>query len=358
MLFLKSENVLTKRTIKMKCIEWISGKVKLIDQTKLPTSLEYLEIDNYKDMCTAIKELQIRGAPAIGIAAAFGIVLGIQKIEAEVFVINDYVNNVINDLRATRPTAKNLFWALDKMHEELKILENKPLEDVKAEILKKALVIYKEDEEISERIGEHGAELLKEECTVLTHCNTGFLVTAGIGTALGVVYTAAKKGKKVKVYADETRPLLQGARLTAWELMTNNIDVTLICDNAAAYVMKKGLVDCVIVGADRITLNGDTANKIGTYNVAVLAEKHSIPFYVAAPYSTFDFSIKDGDSIPIEERNQEEIVNGFGKRTAPKDVRVFNPAFDVTPNSLISAFITEVGVFYPPYGDWKNLKNT
>ena len=342
----------------MKCIEWVNGKAKLIDQTKLPESLEYLELDNYRDMCTAIKKLRIRGAPAIGIAAAFGVVLGIQEMKEEKFIINEYVNTVLNDLRSTRPTAKNLFWALDRMQSKLSTLQGKPLQKVKDEILTEALSIYKEDEEISRKIGENGSELLKEKCTVLTHCNTGFLVTAGTGTALGVVYTAVDKGKNVKVYADETRPLLQGARLTTWELMAKGVDVTLICDNMAAYVMKKGLIDCIIVGADRIALNGDTANKIGTYSLAVLAEKHSVPFYVAAPNTTFDFSIPDGNSITIEERNAEEIVCGFGRRTAPEDIKVFNPAFDVTPNSLISAIITEAGVFYPPYGKWANLKKT
>ena len=342
----------------MKCIEWINGKAKLIDQTKLPESLEYLELDNYLDMCTAIKKLQVRGAPAIGIAAAFGVVLGIQEIKRENFIIDEYVKTVLSDLRSTRPTAKNLFWALDRMQDKLNTLQGETVEKVKKEILDEALLIYNEDEEISRKIGENGSELLKEECTVLTHCNTGFLVTAGIGTALGVVYAAVDKGKKIKVYADETRPLLQGARLTAWELKTKGVDVTLICDNMAAYVMKKGLIDCIIVGADRIALNGDTANKIGTYSLAVLAEKHSVPFYVAAPNTTFDFSILDGVSITIEERNAEEIVCGFGKRTAPNDINVFNPAFDVTPNSLISAVITEAGVFYPPYGEWTNLKKT
>jgi len=342
--------------MKLKSIEWVDGKVRLIDQTKLPERLVYLEISDYLELCDAIKRLKVRGAPAIGIAGAFGVVLGLNKMNDKIFNINNYINKVIDDLRSTRPTAKNLFWALDRMYKKICSLSGESMGKVKKESLKEALDIYMEDEEISRKIGENGVELLKDECSILTHCNTGFLVTAGIGTALGIVYTAVEKGKKVKVYADETRPLLQGARLTAWELKMKGIDVTLICDNTAAFLMKKGMVDCVIVGADRIASNGDTANKVGTYNLAVLAEKHNIPFYVAAPHSTFDFSLKNGDEIPIEERNPEEVYMGFGKRTAPDNIDVFNPAFDVTPNNLITAFVTEEKIFYPPYGNWGSLK--
>jgi len=342
--------------MKLKSIEWVDGKVRLIDQTKLPEKLVYLEISDHLELCEAIKKLKVRGAPAIGIAGAFGVVLGLNKMNDKIFNINNYINKVIDDLRSTRPTAKNLFWALDRMYKKICSLSGESMGKVKKESLKEALDIYMEDEEISRKIGENGVELLKDECSILTHCNTGFLVTAGIGTALGIVYTAVEKGKKVKVYADETRPLLQGARLTAWELKMKGIDVTLICDNTAAFLMKKGMVDCVIVGADRIASNGDTANKVGTYNLAVLAEKHNIPFYVAAPHSTFDFSLKNGDEIPIEERNPEEVYMGFGKRTAPDNINVFNPAFDVTPNNLITAFVTEEKIFYPPYGNWGSLK--
>ena len=342
----------------MKSIEWINGKVRLIDQTRLPENLIYLDIDNHYELCEAIKELKVRGAPAIGIAGAFGVVLGLQKMDGEKFVINSYINGVIDNLRSTRPTARNLFWALDRMYNKLCSFSGESLEKVKKEILEEALNIFEEDEEISRKIGENGVKLLKNECSVLTHCNTGFLVTAGIGTALGIIYTAVEKGKKVKVYADETRPLLQGARLTVWELKAKGIDVTLLCDNSAAFLIKKGLVDCIIVGADRIASNGDTANKIGTYNLAVLAEKHNIPFYIAAPYTTFDFSIENGDEIPIEERDPKEVYEGFGKRTAPENTNVFNPAFDVTPNNLISAFVTEKGIYYPPYGEWKDLKKS
>jgi len=342
--------------MKLKSIEWVDGKVRLIDQTKLPEKLVYLEISDHLELCEAIKELRVRGAPAIGIAGAFGVVLGLNEMNDKIFNINKYINKVIDDLRSTRPTAKNLFWALDRMYEKICSLSGESMVKVKKESLKEALDIYMEDEEISRKIGENGVELLKDECSILTHCNTGFLVTAGIGTALGIIYTAVEKGKKVKVYVDETRPLLQGARLTAWELKMKGIDITLICDNTAAFLMKKGMVDCVIVGADRIASNGDTANKVGTYNLAVLAEKHNIPFYVAAPHSTFDFSLKNGDKIPIEERNPEEVYMGFGKRTAPDNIDIFNPAFDVTPNNLITAFITEEKIFYPPYGNWGGLK--
>ena len=343
--------------MKLKSIEWVDGKVRLIDQTKLPERLVYLEISDHLELCEAIKKLKVRGAPAIGIAGAFGVVLGLNKMNDKIFNINNYIDKVIDDLRSTRPTAKNLFWALDRMYKKICSLSGESMGKVKKESLKEALDIYMEDEEISRKIGENGVELLKDECSILTHCNTGFLVTAGIGTALGIVYTAVEKGKKVKVYADETRPLLQGARLTAWELKMKGIDVTLICDNTAAFLMKKGMVDCVIVGADRIASNGDTANKVGTYNLAVLAEKHNLHFYVAAPHSTFDFSLKNGDEIPIEERNPEEVYMGFGKRRAPDNINVFNPAFDVTPNNLITAFVTEEKIFYPPYGNWGSLKN-
>ncbi len=342
----------------MKSIEWINGKVRIIDQTRLPENLVFLEIDDYIELCDAIKRLRVRGAPAIGIAGAFGVVLGIKKMNEEKFKINDYVSEVIKNIRSIRPTAKNLFWALDRMYNKLSAFSGESMEKVKEEILKEALDIYREDEEISRKISENGSEMIKDECSILTHCNTGFLVTAGIGTALGIVYKAVEKGKKVKVYADETRPLLQGARLTAWELKSKGIDVTLICDSSAAFLMKKGLIDCIIVGADRIASNGDTANKIGTYNLSVLADKHNIPFYIAAPHSTFDFSIETGDEIPIEERKPEEVSMGFGKRIAPEDIDIFNPAFDITPNNLITAFITEEGIYYPPYGNWKNLKKS
>lgn len=258
------------------------------------------------------------------------------------------LDRVADYLATSRPTAVNLFWALDRMREAAERNKDKPIPELKKLLLKEALDIIEEDKRICRAIGRNGARLLPDECTVLTHCNAGGLATADYGTALGVIYAAVEMGKRIKVFADETRPLLQGARLTAWELMQGGIEVTLICDNTAAYVMKQGLVDCVIVGADRIAANGDTANKIGTYNLAVLAKEHGIPFYVAAPSSTFDLTLESGDQIPIEERSPEEVTCPFGRRIAPEGVKVYNPAFDVTPARLITAIITEKGVIRQP----------
>jgi len=342
----------------LKAIEWKANKVRMIDQTKLPEKIEFIETDDYKVVEEAIKNLRIRGAPAIGIAGAFGVVLGLNKFQGnDKNELNTYIKKeVIQSLRSTRPTAKNLFWALSKMEETINNYLDLPVEEIKKKVFEEALRILSEDEEISRKIGQNGAEILKDPSTILTHCNTGFLVSGGIGTALAIVYTAIEQGKKIKVFADETRPLLQGSRLTVWELMNAGVDVTLICDNMAATVMKQGIIDYAVVGADRIARNGDTANKIGTYNVAILCEKHHIPFFVAAPYSTFDFDMAGGEEIKIEERAPDEIICGFGKNTAPHNTKVYNPAFDVTPNELISGFITEVGVFRPPFGKWEKLK--
>jgi len=345
--------------LKLKCIQWEDTKVRFIDQTKLPESLEYIVTEDYRVIAEAICSLRIRGAPAIGIAGAFGAALGVQKKEFdshESFYKN--LEKVLSDLRKTRRTARILFWALYRMHKHAESISYKSVQEIRESLKSEALAIAREDEEISAKIGENGAELLDKNCTVLTHCNTGFLVTAGRGTALGVIYTAVEQGKNVHVYVDETRPLLQGARLTAWELSKAGIKATLICDNMAAWVMKNGRIDCVLVGADRIALNGDVANKIGTYNVAILAEKHGIPFYVAAPYTSFDFSLSCGEEITIEERSPDEVRAGFGKKTAPESIPVYNPAFDVTPNALITAIITEVGVFKSPYGVWDKLKKS
>ncbi|MFQ5824158.1 MAG: S-methyl-5-thioribose-1-phosphate isomerase [bacterium] len=331
-------------------IAWVNGKVRMIDQTKLPQALVYLEIDDVKILGEAIKSLRIRGAPAIGIAGAFGMILGLQNFQgddkAEFF---NKLNQTADYLNATRPTAVNLSWAIKRMKKVAEEVQNKSLSEIKERLLKEALAIWEEDREICRRIGKHGAKLIKDGYTILTHCNTGALATADYGTALGVVFTAHEEGKKVSVFADETRPLLQGARLNVWELMNEGIDVTLICDNTAAFVMQQNKINCVIVGADRIACNGDTANKIGTYNVAVLAEKHGIPFFVAAPFSTIDFNIKKGSEIPIEERASEEVTEGFGHRTAPEGTKVYSPAFDITPHELITAFITEEGIIEPPY---------
>ncbi len=331
-------------------IEWDNNKVKLIDQTLLPNKLTYVYCKDVKSIWHAIRTLKVRGAPAIGIAGALGAVLGIQKSNASTY--KDFereLRKVTGYLASSRPTAVNLSWALDRMEQVAKENSSKDISTIKALLLKEALKIIEEDKEISRKMAEYGAKLLDNDDTVLTHCNAGGLATADYGTALGVIYKAKEMAKHIRVYADETRPLLQGSRLTAWELMKNSIDVTLICDNMAAEVMKEGKIDKVIVGADRIAANGDTANKIGTYGVALLARAHNIPFYVAAPASTFDLTLKSGDEIPIEERGRDEIIEGFGKRTAPHNVKVYNPAFDVTPAKLITAIVTEKGVLKPPY---------
>ncbi|MBM4054439.1 MAG: S-methyl-5-thioribose-1-phosphate isomerase [Planctomycetes bacterium] len=333
-------------------IEWegnIEGRVRLIDQTKLPTELKYIYCEDVKSMWHAIKTLMVRGAPAIGIAAVTGVVLGIKDIHAdnsEVFLKE--LKNVTHYLGSSRPTAVNLFWGLSRMERVARENLNRPVREIKELLLKEAINVQNEDKSICRQIGENGAKFIKDGDGVLTHCNAGGLATADYGTALAVMFKAYEHGKKFKVYADETRPLLQGARLTTWELMHAGIDVTLICDNMAAHVMKLGKIQCVIVGADRIAANGDTANKIGTYGVSILAKEHGIPFYVAAPVSTFDLNIASGDAIPIEERSSEEVTCGFGKRTAPEGIKVFNPAFDVTPAKNIKAIITEKGVIEKP----------
>ena len=331
-------------------IEWSNNKIRMIDQTKLPGELIHLEINDIEVLAEAIKSLRVRGAPAIGIAGAFGVLISVQDFvgdDKEAFFkqlleTSEYLN-------ATRPTAVNLSWAIERMKRIAEENGSKSVTEIKKILNSEAMRIYEEDRETCRRLGKYGAELLEDGFNILTHCNTGALATADYGTAIGVVFAASEAGKKLHVFADETRPLLQGARLNTWELMNEGIDVTLICDNTAAVVMQQKKVDCVIVGADRIAANGDTANKIGTYSVAVNAEKHGVPFYVAAPYSTIDFKIKHGSEIPIEERDPIEITEGFGRRTAPENTRVYSPAFDVTPNELITAIITEKGVIRPPY---------
>ncbi|CAI8021334.1 Methylthioribose-1-phosphate isomerase [Geodia barretti] len=306
----------------------------MIDQTLLPNEFKYIYCDDLPSTWEAIKSLRVRGAPAIGIAGALGAVLGIWNSAAKTY------EAFAAELKSARPTAVNLFWALDRISRTAE--ENKVL-------LAEALEIIAEDKAMCRAIGQHGMALLNENDTILTHCNAGGLATSDYGTALAVMFSAHKAGKQIQVYADETRPLLQGARLTTWELMQAGIDVTLICDNMAAQVMKEGKIQCVIVGADRIAANGDTANKIGTYNVAILAEAHGIPFYVAAPTSTLDFALETGAEIPIEQRAAEEVTKGFGKLTAPEGVKVYSPAFDVTPAALVTAIITEKGIARAPY---------
>lgn len=336
-------------------IEWKDGKIRLIDQTLLPNELKYIDCENIEEVWQAIKVLKVRGAPAIGIAGALGTVIGIWNTDAKNYEqFNDQLQKVTSYLATSRPTAVNLFWALDRMKAVASANKDKDIPTLKEILLAEAQKIIDEDKAICRAIGRYGSDLIRDGDTILTHCNAGGLATADYGTALAVMFTAHEQGKRIKVFADETRPLLQGARLTAWELMQAGIDVTLICDNMAGQVMKEGKINCVIVGADRISANGDTANKIGTYSVAVLAKEHKIPFYVAAPTSTFDMNLPNGDLIPIEQRQPEEITEGFGMRTAPKGVKAYNPAFDVTPSRLIDAIITEKGVIKAPYSE--NLK--
>jgi methylthioribose-1-phosphate isomerase len=331
------------------------GSLKMIDQTLLPTELNVIECRTVETVWEAIKMLRVRGAPAIGIAAAYGVCIGLQTLppSADMSAFRNRLNEVTDYLASSRPTAVNLFWALDRMKAKATTPAppregNEQAAGEIAEILfAEAKAIHEEDRSICRSIGRFGQELVKDGSTWLTHCNAGGLATADYGTALAVFFAATEAGKKIHVYADETRPLLQGARLTAWELMQRNIDVTLICDSMAALVMRQGKIDGVIVGADRIAANGDTANKIGTYGVAVSAKVHGVPFYVAAPVSTFDLSLADGSEIPIEERSADEICCGLGKRTAPEGCKVYNPAFDVTPAALIAGIITERGIISP-----------
>lgn len=326
-----------------------NGSLVLIDQTLLP--MEFLEIrcSTAEDVRDAIKVLRVRGAPAIGVAAAYGLVIGTQSSRGDLRADFDArVREVSARLATSRPTAVNLFWALDRM---TRTVADHPLlstRQMHERLLAEAQSIDQEDRAMCRAIGRHGAPLLTSGMSVLTHCNAGGLATAGDGTALAVIFAGAAAGLTLHVFADETRPLLQGARLTSWELQQRGIPVTVICDNMAAQVMKEGRVHAVITGADRIAANGDAANKIGTYGVAVLARHHGIPFYVAAPSSTFDFSLPDGSGIPIEQRDRYEIANGFGRTTVPDGVSVYNPAFDVTPAELVTAIITERGVIHAP----------
>ncbi|MCK4372328.1 MAG: S-methyl-5-thioribose-1-phosphate isomerase [candidate division Zixibacteria bacterium] len=327
--------------MKFNAIQRRGDKLVLLAQTKLPQETTYLELDDHHDVIAAIKRLDVRGAPAIGIAAAYGMALAVQHSGRS---DSEYIEHVARDFQWARPTAVNLFWAVDRVLNRLRQQGSMDLEGRLDILWSEAEAIHEEDRLMCERIGKFGAELINDGDGILTHCNAGALATGGIGTALGVIYTAHDEGKKLRVYADETRPLLQGARLTSWELMQEGIDVSLICDNMAGMLMKQGVIDHVIVGADRIAENGDFANKIGTYSVAVLAKYHGVPVYVAAPSSTFDNDTTTGDDIVIEERAPDEVTEGFGKRIAPKNVKVYSPAFDVTPFDLVSLFITDEGI--------------
>ncbi|MGB2987204.1 MAG: S-methyl-5-thioribose-1-phosphate isomerase [Phycisphaerae bacterium] len=334
-----------------KSIEWIGGLdgyVRMIDQTRLPTELAMIECCDSQTMWEAIKQLRIRGAPAIGIAAAMGTVLGVRDYagsDREGFLKR--LDEVCDYLATSRPTGANLFWALERMRERARSMETEDLAPLKAVLLEEAKRIRDEDAAMCRAIGRFGESLVQRGAGVLTHCNAGALATAELGTALAPLYVAHESGRSFRVYASETRPLLQGSRLTAWELQQAGIDVTVLCDSMVGALMKQGKVDIVITGADRIAANGDVANKIGTYSVAVLARAHGIPLYVAAPSSTFDSSIPDGGEIPIEERDPDEIRIGFGRPTAPPDVACYCPAFDVTPAELVESIITERGVIHP-----------
>lgn len=325
-----------------------AGRFEIIDQTLLPVREELITLESVEDVWQAIRVLKVRGAPAIGCAAAFGAVIGARSgDQSSIESIRQNLVTAADYLATSRPTAVNLFWALDRMKKAAREFIGSVPDQFLDYLLTEAQAIRDEDDAMCHAIGRHGAKLLADGSGVLTHCNAGGLATSDYGTALAVIYAAHDSGKKVHVFADETRPLLQGARLTAWELSRRGVPVTVICDNMAAVVMREKKVQAVVVGADRIAANGDAANKIGTYGVALLAKAHGIPFYVAAPSSTFDLTLADGTGIPIEERAAEEITHGFGRQTVPDGVAVYNPAFDVTPAELITGLITEKGVIAP-----------
>ena len=340
-------------------MEWIGGidgHLRLLDQTLLPIDVCFIDCMDISTVHEAMRSLRVRGAPAIGITAAMGILVGLKKIPSGTSLKKHY-EDTDNYLRTSRPTAVNLFWALDRMKRKfIEIADLPDQRNILSILLEEALLIEKEDRAMCQAIGKIGANLVQDGFGILTHCNTGGLATAAYGTALSVIFTAYEQGKSIHVFCDETRPLMQGARLTSWELLQAGIPATLICDSMAAQVMKEGKINMVIVGADRIAANGDSANKIGTYGLSVLAHAHNIPFYVAAPSSTFDLTLKDGSGIPIEQRNPKEITEPFGKQVAPTGVSVYNPAFDVSPAHLITGIITEKSLITPVNA--KNIKNS
>jgi methylthioribose-1-phosphate isomerase len=334
----------------IKPIAYREGTVELLDQTRLPREYVVLKIRDYRELAEAICLMKIRGAPAIGIAAAYGVVLGIQDLDDE-GDLDQRFSRVVEELKETRPTAVNLFWALERIEQVYQENRDGDLEELKRALLTEAQRIHQEDIEANEQMGHHGAELLPESAVVLTHCNAGALATGGYGTALGVIRAAWEMKKLKKVLVNETRPLLQGARLTAWELQQEGIPYEIIVDSAAGYLLADGQVDAVLVGADRIARNGDTANKIGTYTLSVLAHRHGVPFYVVAPTSTIDPSIERGEEIPIEERDPHEVLQIGDIQLAPTGAQACNPAFDVTPHKLITAIVTERGVLKPPFSE-------
>jgi methylthioribose-1-phosphate isomerase len=328
-------------------IQWTSAGVVMIDQTRLPREQVFVTCKDYLEVADAIKTMVIRGAPAIGVAAAMGVALGVLKTDPE--KLDAEFPLICETLAATRPTAVNLFWAIDRMKKLYASVKGEPIAAVRERLIQEAQLVRLEDIAICEAIGQNGAALVPDNKTVLTHCNAGALATAGYGTALGVIRAAVAAGKNIDVFADETRPFLQGSRLTVWELMQDGIQATLITDNMAGHFLKSGRIGCVVVGADRIAANGDVANKIGTYSVAVLAKENNIPFFVAAPISTLDLTLPSGDLIPIEQRAASEVTHVFGVPVAPEGIGVENPAFDVTPNRYVTAIITERGVARAPY---------
>jgi methylthioribose-1-phosphate isomerase len=331
-------------------LEWTDHGVRFIDQTKLPTEETYVTCKTYEQVADAIRTMVVRGAPAIGVAAAMGIALGAQNSKAETVAdLKRDLDQICDLIGKTRPTAVNLFWAIRRMQEKFERIRIRPIAQIKRELVEESKRMHAEDIAANQAMGRHGAALMPSEGGVLTHCNAGALATAGYGTALGVIRAAVEQGKKIHVYADETRPFLQGSRLTAWELMKDGIPTTVISDNMAGAIMKQRKIGAIVVGADRIAANGDVANKIGTYTVAVLAKENGIPFYVAAPISTVDLACPDGDHIPIEQRNAREVSHIAGKQMTPDGVSIENPAFDVTPAKYITAIVTERGIAREPY---------
>src|SRR5438105_11575101 len=331
-------------------LEWTDRGVRFIDQTKLPTEETYVNCTTYQEVADVIRNMVVRGAPAIGVAAAMGIALGVKNSKAEnAGELKTEFDQICDAIGKTRPTAVNLFWAIRRMQQKFEMLRVRPVEQIKHAIIEEAQRMHAEDIAINQEMGRHGAALMPASGGVLTHCNAGALATAGYGTALGVIRAAVEQGKKIHVYADETRPFLQGSRLTAWELVKDGIPTTVISDNMSGAIMRQGKIGAVIVGADRIAANGDVANKIGTYTVAVLAKEHGIPFYVAAPISTVDLETPDGSKIPIEQRNPAEVTHFAGRAVTPVGVQIENPAFDVTPAKLVTAIVTERGIARAPY---------
>jgi methylthioribose-1-phosphate isomerase len=339
------------RRTRVRTIEWNNGRVVMIDQRLLPAREVYRVYTTYREVARAIKEMVIRGAPAIGVAAAMGIALGVRSLRRE--ELRREFDRICRTFAATRPTAVNLFWAIERMRRVYAENQNRDIETLRLMLEREARAVHEEDIANNRALGAHGAALIEEGTSVLTHCNAGALATAGYGTALGVIRAAVESGKRINVYCTETRPFLQGARLTAWELKKDHIPATLLTDNMVGHLMKAGAIDCVVVGTDRTAANGDVANKIGTYTVAVLAHRHGIPFYVAAPTSSIDLGCPKGSKIPIEERDSREVSHIFDRQIAPSGIKIANPAFDVTPHDLVTAIITERGIARPPY--WRSL---